>query len=315
MNDRPSTELDFGSGEDFSHILTNPFLDIAARFWDQPRYAAFQVCYRSMRRIDDLVDERKSRSFPIPAEEAARYRRTIDGTLAQLRAGGKSNPFLFELARTMRRFQLPLWPWERLGKAMIYDLEHDGFRNFTAFLRYSEGAAIAPASIFVHLCGVSERDQGRYAPPVFDVRTVARPLALFSYLVHVVRDFQKDQLEGLNYFADDQLAARSLTRDGLRAIADGGPITDSFRSLIAQYRTWADYYRERARRTLDTYLPRLGRRCRLSLEVIYSLYHLVFERIDPVSGSFTGEELNPTPAEVHERLAGVVAKHKADSKL
>ncbi len=315
MADKEFTELHFGGEEDFSKILTNPFLDIAARFWDQPRYAAFQVCYRSMRRIDDLVDERKSESFPIPPNEADWFRLSIENSLAELRGGSPSNPFLAELAGIMKLFRIPLWPWERLCKAMIYDLEHDGFRNIATFLRYSEGAAIAPASIFVHLCGVTATDDGGYSPPVFDIRKVARPLALFSYLVHIIRDFQKDHREGLNYFAEDQLVARSLTRRDLRAIADGDPIPESFRSLVALYRTLADYYRRKARQTLDNCLPLLDPRYCLSLEVIYALYHLVFERIDPVSGEFTAEELNPTPAEVHERLAETIAKHKADKEL
>ncbi len=28
---------------------------------------------------------------------------------------------------------------------------------------------------------------------------------MFSYLVHIIRDFQKDQLNNLNYFADESI--------------------------------------------------------------------------------------------------------------
>jgi hypothetical protein len=41
---------------------------------------------------------------------------------------------------------------------------------------------------------------------------------------------------------------------------------------------------------------------RLSLEIIFSLYLMVFERIDPENGSFTSAELNPSPAETRERV-------------
>ena len=51
--------LDFAREIPFDEILTNPILDIAARVWEQDRYDAFKICYRSMRRLDDLVDHRK----------------------------------------------------------------------------------------------------------------------------------------------------------------------------------------------------------------------------------------------------------------
>ena len=71
MTTQPDGSLDFAVNLDFSEILTNPILDIAARFWDDDRYAAFKICYRSMRLIDDLVDERKESGGPITQQESA----------------------------------------------------------------------------------------------------------------------------------------------------------------------------------------------------------------------------------------------------
>ena len=86
-----------------------------------------------------------------------------------------------------------------------------------------DGASVAPASIFVHLCGLRE-DNGQYLPPLFDVREAAIPCAVFSYLVHIIRDFQKDQFNNLNYFADDILEKNGLHRKDLRRIAEKGDI-------------------------------------------------------------------------------------------
>jgi len=36
---------------------------------------------------------------------------------------------------------------------------------------------------------------------------------------------------------------------------------------------------------------------------------MVFERIDPEQGTFTAEELNPTPAETRERVRQVIIRH------
>jgi hypothetical protein len=60
MVTKNNTYIDFAIDVEFDKILTNPILDIAARFWEKDRYEAFKVCYRSMRVIDDLVDNRKA---------------------------------------------------------------------------------------------------------------------------------------------------------------------------------------------------------------------------------------------------------------
>ncbi|RKX26984.1 MAG: hypothetical protein DRP45_02205 [Candidatus Zixiibacteriota bacterium] len=300
-------ELDFAQGLDFSQILTNPILDIAARFWETDRYKAFRVCYRSMRLIDDLVDNRRILGTEISAEEADQLRKTMFDWLESTKQRTEADQSQQELYEVLERFRVPLWPWEKLCQSMAYDLEHNGFASFHQFLRYTEGAAIAPASVFMHLCGV-RRDANKYVPPGYDIRKAARPLALFSYLVHILRDFQKDQQSGLNYFADDLLLKHSLQVSDLRQIADGKPATSSFRALMGNYKSFAEYYREKARRTINELSSCLEPRYGLSLEIIYGLYLQIFERVDPESGVFTEKELNPTPAQVQVRIEDIVAE-------
>lgn len=180
---------------------------------------------------------------------------------------------------------------------MIYDIHHEGFTTFPIFLRYAEGAAVAPASIFVHLCSVV-KENGRYRAPYFDIREVARPSALFCYLVHIIRDFQKDQNNNLNYFANNLIAENGLNPQILREIAAGGEINPGFRNLMKKYYTFAEYYRRKTRRAIDKIGAYLEPRYRLSLEIIYSLYLLIFERIDVPNGRFTTAELTPSPEEV-----------------
>ena len=309
MTDSDHNELDFAKNLSFAEILTNPFLDIAARFWASERYQAFRVCYRSMRRIDDLVDDRKASGAPISPDEISRYRLTLQNWLESVQERSTDDEYQKEFVATVDRFAIPLWPWERLCEAMAYDLEHSGFKSLTDFLRYTEGAAIAPASVFMHLCGVNKEGE-RYLAPGFDIRKAARPLAIYSYLVHIIRDFQKDQLRGLDYFADNLLAEYGLSGNDLRQIARGAPIPASFRELIARYVRFAEHYRDMARHTIDRVKPQMESRYQLSLEIIYGLYSLVFERIDPSRGTFTEKELNPPPEEVQARLEQVVAEFR-----
>ena len=296
-----SSEIDFASQVDFSAVLTNPILDIAARVWDSDRYDAFKVTYRAMRVIDDLVDERKAREDDISDSEKQQIEQMIRSWTAAMLERRPPDAFGEELLEVLDRFAIPTWPFERLSKAMIYDLHHDGFASVPMFLRYCEGAAIAPASIFTHLCGLTLEGE-KYAPPAYDIRAEARPLALFSYLVHIVRDFEKDQCAGLNYFADSLVAEFSLDRTELEKIAKGAEPSDSFRKLISHYKSLADRYRSSARTKLDQLLPRLEPRYQLSLELIYNLYLQIFDKIDPESGTFTAEALNPTESEVQARI-------------
>jgi len=49
-------------------------------------------------------------------------------------------------------------------------------------------------------------------------------------------------------------------------------------------------------------------RNQLSLEIIFSLYQMVFERINVEKGNFTSYELNPTPEETKQRVYDTILK-------
>ncbi len=184
---------------------------------------------------------------------------------------------------------------------MLYDIDHDGFPTLESFLDYSDGASVAPASIFVHLCCLEE-ENGVYMAPAYDIVSLARPCAIFSYLVHIIRDFQEDQLNNLNYFAEDVLEKHGITTTKLKEIALGSPIPDAFRKVVAEYRDQALYYGFQTLEALEKLHHELSGRYLLSLHIIYHLYKMVFEKIDVVHGTFTRKELNPTANEIREKV-------------
>ena len=280
-------------------VMTNPILDIAARVWEPERYRAFRVCYRSMRRIDDLVDHRKATGEPLRAAEVTIYRRMLHDWVGVLQRRERAGGFQDELLDTMERFLIPVWPWERLCRAMEYDLTHAGFESFLTFRRYAEGAAVAPAAVFMHLCGIRS-ENGRYLPPAYDIRWAAQPLAIFSYLVHIMRDFRKDQLSSLNYFPTRLLALEGLTPETIRRMAGtptDGPCPPALRNLFRRYKRLAGYYGRMARVRLERIEHLLARPYRLSLELIYQLYNQILERVEPDEAAFSPDRVDP-PAEV-----------------
>jgi phytoene/squalene synthetase len=303
-------DLAFTDELDFGKVLKNPILDIAARLWEDDRYEAFKTCYRSMRAIDDLVDGVKSQGGKISEAERGHLASRVNGWVQAIEDGQHNDAYQKRLAETMERFRIPLWPWRKLAESMIYDLYHNGFSTFQDFLTYSEGAAVAPGSVFTFLCGIRKAD-GEYHPPPFDAREASRPTALYCYLVHIIRDFQKDQNENLNYFSDDLMAEHGLDTSNLREVAAGGEVSAGLRSLMGRYVKLAEGYGRESRDALEKIGPHLESRYLLSLRVLHSLYDQILERVDVRHGSFTAAELNPSPEEIDERIRDTISSFKS----
>jgi phytoene/squalene synthetase len=303
-------DFNFTDELDFRQVLKNPILDIAACLWEDERYDAFKTCYLSMRAIDDLVDGVKSQGGTLSEAERGHLASRIKEWVRAIEDGQHNDDYQRRLAETLKRFRIPLWPWRKLAESMIYDIYHNGFSTFQDFLAYSEGAAVAPGSVFTFLCGVRKVD-GEYRPPPFDVQEVSRSTALYCYLVHIIRDFQKDQNENLNYFSDDLMAEYGLNASKLKEVAAGGEVSAGLRSLMGRYVKLAEGYGRESRDALEKIGPHLEPRYLLSLEVLHSLYDQILERIDVLHGSYTAAELNPSPEEIDERIRDTISSFKS----
>ena len=296
MNPYRKNFIEVFNSIDFQKIKDHPNILIAANFWDAERYCAAKTCYKFMRAIDDLIDNHKANNREIAADERKEFVADVDKWLKMIIISDDCNPEHVELIHTIEKFRIPLWPLEAFAKSMIYDINNDGFPTMDSFIEYAQGASVAPASIFVHLSGLT-RQNGEYMNPSFDVREAATPCAVFSYLVHIIRDFQKDHFNNLNYFADNLIIKNGLTRLELSNIAHGSPVTENFRNLIKEYYNLADEYRQKTYDVIRRIRPSMDPQYQLSLEIIFNLYLMVFERIDLKRGRFTSFELNPTPEE------------------
>jgi phytoene/squalene synthetase len=307
MNSQTDNFIAIFNSIDFHKIQDHPNILIAANFWENDRFCAAKTCYKLMRAIDDLIDDHKAKNKLIAVEDRKGFETNVNEWLKMIILSEECNPLQEDLADTFERFSIPIWPMEAFAKSMIYDINNDGFATLESFLEYAGGASVAPASIFVHLNGLSIKD-GRYTDPPFDVKWASTPCAIFSYIVHIIRDFQKDQLNNLSYFADDMIIRNGLTREKMREFAEGKPVDDNFRNLIREYWLLADEYRIKTYDVIKQISPLLEPRYELSLEIIFELYLMVFERIDLVNGKFTTEELNPTPEETRKRVYETILK-------
>jgi phytoene synthase len=305
MNALQEKYLEIFNSIDFEQINDHPNILIAAQFWDEKRYGAARTLYKFMRTIDDLIDNHKAVNKTISEGEKIHFTEDVNNWLKAIVNGGIDNSLHSELTDTIKKFRIPSWPLEAFAGSMIYDINNNGFPTLDSFLEYAGGASVAPAAIFVHLAGLRELEN-KYSAPAFNVKEAATSCAIFSYLVHIIRDFQKDQLNNLNYFADDLLEKHGLNRNDLSGIARGDQISNGFRELIAEYYQLAVEYRQKTYDCIRAIWPYLGPRYQLSLEIIFELYLMVFERIDILHGRFTTGELNPTPEESKQCVYRVI---------
>lgn len=310
INSQTDQFIEIFNSMDFNKITDHPNILIAANFWDAERFCAAKICYKFMRAIDDLIDNHKANNKMIRSDERVDFIANVNSWLKLITVSEECNSEQTELLRTIEKFRIPLWPLEAFARSMIYDINNNGFHTLEAFLDYSQGASVAPASVFVHLSGLTRQD-GEFREPAFDVKEAAMPCAIFSYLVHIIRDFQKDQLNNLNYFADDLLDLHGLSGQDLNDIANGSPASREFRNMVKVYYHLADEYRLKTYEVLRRIKPLMEPRYQLSLEVIFDLYQMIFERIDVENGSFTTSELNPTPEETKERVYKTIIRFRS----
>ena len=285
------------NGIDITRIDKHPNILIAASFWDEDRYHAAKICYRFMREIDDLVDDHKSNGTKVPCMEKQLLSDKVNNWINCLEESASNDPSIQELINTIDAYKIPLMYFHNFTMAMHYDINHNSFPTFESFIEYAEGASVAPASVFVHLCCL-QKENGSYIEPSIDILEVARPCALFSYLVHVIRDFQKDQNENLNYFAIDVLKENNLTANDLKEIAISGNIPQEFRDVIRFYKAKAEEYKHDTIQQINRLQNLVNGRYMMSLNIIFQLYLSVFDRIDIENGTFTAEELTPTNEEI-----------------
>jgi phytoene synthase len=276
----------------------NPFLYYVSRFFrDKNKFRAFCSSYASMRILDDLIDGIKNRSG-LSFEERQFYLNEIDRweTIVADCHNGKElqSPLLLALSNTFQNFNIPLAPWTKLARAMRSDIERSRFRTFEEFLEYSEGAAIAPATVFMHVLLAAPSGK-QYECRVKDVDPYfyARDLAIFCYLTHILRDISCD-LElvdrGLVYLPIEDLNGFTVSENDLWEFKRGKAINHNFQDLMICQIERARNYGRRGEMLMKELYHKLDADCRFILNLLVSLYIRTMDKIERVGYNvFSGE--------------------------
>ncbi len=256
----------------------NSTLYHATRALPKARRDFFSATYAAMRVIDDLVDE--DFLAATDAQQVGRrqqMRETVEAWRRQTAEGAAAGPLPADLALAfdaiVRPSDLGAGPWNGLAQALAEDVEEAEMADWPAFERYAEGATVAPAEIFIYLLAAEPTADGlryRLSVPAIDY---ARDLAVFCYLVHILRDLAKDAATPgrLVTIPADLLASVGLDRNSVAA-AVAGARRESLDGLAAPILARAETFRQRGRARIADLLGELGMRERLALDGLVQVY-------------------------------------------
>jgi len=276
-----------------------PYLYLVARFFqDKEKFKAFCSTYASMRVIDDQIDSIPWRAR-LSSPQKILYRKEIRNWLEKIEAcqNGDSvrQPIFMALQDIFEKFPIPLFPWRNLAKAMQKDVGKDSFSSLEEFVQYAEGAAIAPATVFMFLLTAKGNGKDYYWNfSEKEIYKFARELALFCYLTHIIRDVSSDlQLgrSGLLYIPQRDLHRFGLTKEDLLWFKKKKAVNADFKKLAARYVITARTYEAKGKKLLQKLNSHLEPDSRFILSLLLEFYSATLEKIERADYNvFSGKE-------------------------
>ncbi|NQW08484.1 MAG: squalene/phytoene synthase family protein [Alphaproteobacteria bacterium] len=279
----------------------------ASRALPRFRRDLFAVTYAAMRVIDDRVDEdflslstelRDAQRLAIVAEVEAWRRQTAEGA--------HDGPLPVAIATAFRALVAPSdlgpGPWNGLAAALQEDAAEATMADWQAFDRYAQGATVAPAEIFIYLLAADETPAGARCRLPHPLAWYAADLAVFCYLVHILRDLAKDAgaTPRLVTIPETVLTEVGLSRQTVGAAVASGDRARLDR-LAAPILAKAEAHRRVGRERIATLLPSLGVRERLALDGLVTVY----ERLHREFAARYGDRVTELPALEHAARAAI----------
>jgi phytoene synthase len=277
-------------------------LNAVGRFLPPAKRRLFEACYASMRVVDDFVDDDfLGRESAIRADSRAQARGVVDAWRARCEAALAGDPWREIEAGSVDQDPLiqagmaPLYdalaqagangapgpmPWTLLARSMARDIDEVPISSWDDFLHYCEGATVSPAAIFLFVL-LAREEGGRLTTRMDEAALFdhARPMALFCYLVHILRDLAKDAARGgqLVTLPSDRLAHYGLARDGIAEAARAE--SPGALALAQEIADMAGYYRAETVRVQASLAKDLKLRERSILGALVGVYERLHDRL------------------------------------
>ncbi len=305
--------------------LNNLYLT-SCYFADPARYEAFCSLYALMRVIDDRVDDLPQDAARFDATGEHEVLRSWEEALFAAADGETPAPGLGDrcgmaaarqlvvgAAEAMERFPFPHSLWRNFFVAMHRDVEQTRFETYREFLDYTEGASVAPTSIYLYLVAAGDpAGAGVYLlPDGFDLIRCGRQLGVFSYLAHILRDMALDLgtgERGLLYVAREDLTRFGLDEAMLRQDLARRRARASLRELAAELARRAGAARNRGVAYLEALDGKLEPDCAFILEIILDIYGKALDKLEAASFDPMGGRHHLSLEEKLEAVAGAAER-------
>lgn len=176
---------------------------VMAKLLGQERGDAIAALYAFARVADDLVDERA------PDADRGQIRDELHRMLDRLRgavAGEPMAPRWAVLGAAVRRYEIPLAPFEDLVRGLEMDLDGARYRSFADLGLYCYRVA---GTIGLMITPVAGYRKGTLA------LEHAKTLGTAMQLTNILRDVGEDHARGIVYLPDEDLERFGLSREDL----------------------------------------------------------------------------------------------------
>ena len=261
---------------------------------DQQQF--FHACYCSMRLIDDYVDEvflkqdqtqrQKQRQFSL--DLLAQWRQFLPTASHKVQ---KVNPALS--AKFFYYFPMQSWdaltfclsssnigigPWQRLADAMMDDIKEKPLQDWHDFEAYCMGATVAPAQVFLFVLGLTPQSStGQfYVSNPQELLPKANAMAVFCYLIHIMRDLPKDVCDNDQILTVPRHVLQDLNfRPGVALIDQVEATKSLYQTLLEKTELYQKYVLEDLK-FLEQKLPPLGHKI---LTLLITIYQKILENI------------------------------------